>query len=488
MSHPTSANGFVPFNLHSDLMKGIHKAGFTQPRPIQAATLPDALKGSDILGLAQTGTGKTAGFAIPIIERILRHKTNAPSALILAPTRELAAQITAEIQQLAAFTPIRSVTIYGGVGQGPQVAKLRKNPDIIIACPGRLLDLMGQGFVKLRTIETLVLDEADHMFDMGFLVPIRKILKELPSNRQNLLFSATMPKEIRKLADDLLDNPSVVELPTTKPVDLITQVVYPVHERRKLPLLEHLLHNDSVSKAIIFTRTKRRAKTLADKLGKASFNAAALQGNMSQNARDRAIKGFKGGEYDILVATDIAARGIDVSKVSHVINYDVPDTAEAYTHRIGRTGRAECTGKACTFLTTDGREMLRAIERRIQQDIPQEVIEEFMKYDGPEPVRQQQAKPNNRRPSTPKAQPQRSRRRPNKSSSSDSQGQSARGGQSSSKPRNGAKPQGTKAGQGQRTRSNEQRTQGSGGPGARPASAKLRRPRRRRPSRPSAAQ
>ena len=278
---------------------------------------------------------------------------------------------------------MKSVTIYGGVGQGPQVAKLRKHPDIIIACPGRLLDLLGQGLVKLSGIRTLVLDEADHMFDMGFLVPIRKILKHLPAKRQNLFFSATMPKEIRTLADEMLHQPTVVELPSTKPVDLIEQVVYPVHDKRKLPLLEHLLNNDGVSRAIIFTRTKRRAKTLADKLGKASFNAASLQGNMSQNARDRAINGFKSGTFDILVATDIAARGIDVSKVSHVINYDVPDTPEAYTHRIGRTGRAQCTGKACTFLTSDGRPTLRAIERRIGQTIPEHVIEEFMKYDGP---------------------------------------------------------------------------------------------------------
>ena len=226
------------------------KTGLRNPTSDQAATLPAALDGSDILGLAQTGTGKTAGFAIPILQRIVTNPTRGPSALILAPTRELAAQIADEIRVLSASTEVKSVTIYGGVGQGPQVAKLRKNPDIIIACPGRLLDLLGQGLVKLSGIRTLVLDEADHMFDMGFLVPIRKILKQLPAKRQNLFFSATMPKEIRTLADEMLDQPTVVELPSTKPVDLIEQVVYPVHDKRKLPLLEHLLNNDGVSRRL----------------------------------------------------------------------------------------------------------------------------------------------------------------------------------------------------------------------------------------------
>ena len=458
MSQATSATEFARFDLHPSLLKGIQKAGYETPRPIQAATLPAALDGSDILGLAQTGTGKTAGFAIPILQRIVTNPTRGPSALILAPTRELAAQIADEIRVLSASTEVKSVTIYGGVGQGPQVAKLRKHPDIIIACPGRLLDLLGQGLVKLSGIRTLVLDEADHMFDMGFLVPIRKILKHLPAKRQNLFFSATMPKEIRTLADEMLHKPTVVELPSTKPVDLIEQVVYPVHDKRKLPLLEHLLNNDGVSRAIIFTRTKRRAKTLADKLGKASFNAASLQGNMSQNARDRAINGFKSGTFDILVATDIAARGIDVSKVSHVINYDVPDTPEAYTHRIGRTGRAQCTGKACTFLTSDGRPTLRAIERRIGQTIPEHVIEEFMKYDGP---------------ATPAGTPRGGQQRPQKKAQPRRQGGAqakSRGqgsnGQSKSRKQNGNN--GDKSGgQAQETKS---------------PSARRRRPRRRKPT------
>ena len=403
------STGFAQFNLHPNLMRGIQNAGFENPRPIQAATLPAALKGDDILGLAQTGTGKTAGFAIPILERITRNPGGGPTALILAPTRELASQIAEEIRTLASYTRVRGVTIYGGVGQRRQVTSLRKRPDIIVACPGRLLDLMGQGFVQLGNIQMLVLDEADHMFDMGFLVSIRKIIKHLPRKRQNLLFSATMPKEIRKLAEDMLKNPTVVELPSTKPVDLIEQVVYRVHHRRKVQLTEHLLKNDDVSRAIIFTRTKRGAKALAAKLERASFNAASLQGNMSQNARERVMRGFKSGTIDILVATDIAARGIDVSKVSHVINYDVPDTPEAYTHRIGRTGRAECTGKACTFITSEDHQILRAIERRIDQKIPQEIVEEFQTCDDPNP----------------RSRPQRQQRR-GSSSGSRNQGRSRR--------------------------------------------------------------
>ena len=393
-SQEQPVNGFAKFDLHPNIMRGIQNAGFTEPRPIQAKTLPAALAGDDILGLAQTGTGKTAGFAIPILERIARDPCEGPTALILAPTRELAAQIADEIRTLASCTRIKGITIYGGVGQRPQVAGLRQRPDIIVACPGRLLDLIGQGFVKLGHVQTLVLDEADHMFDMGFLVSIRKILKHLPRKRQNLLFSATMPKEIRHLADEMLDDPTVVELENKKPIDLIEQVVYPVHHRRKVRLTEHILRTDDVSRAIIFTRTKRGAKALADKLDRANFNAAALQGNMSQNARERVMRGFKSGKLDIHVATDIAARGIDVSKVSHVINYDVPDTPEAYTHRIGRTGRAECTGKACTFITSEDRSMLRAIERRIDQDIPQNILEEFIHCDDPDP-RNRATKPSN---------------------------------------------------------------------------------------------
>ena len=374
--------GFAQFDLHPSIMKGIDNAGFEEPRPIQAKTLPAALEGRDILGLAQTGTGKTAGFALPILERIMRDPGPGPRALILAPTRELAAQITAEIRTLAKGTRIKAISIYGGVGQGPQVTGLRSRPEVLVACPGRLLDLVQQGHAKLGNIETLVLDEADHMFDMGFLVDIRKILKCLPRDRQNLLFSATMPSAIRRLADEMLHKPHVVELAHKKPIDLIEQVIYPVHQRKKIKLLEHLLESDSMTRAIVFARTKRGAKTLAQKLERSGYCAVALQGNMSQNQREKVMRGFRAGNYEVLVATDIAARGIDVAGVSHVINYDAPSTAEAYTHRIGRTGRAECSGKACTFITSEDRALVRAIERHINQKLPQEVLEEFTQHEG----------------------------------------------------------------------------------------------------------
>ena len=374
--------GFAQFDLDPSLLKGIQNAGFTEPRPIQAGALPPGLEGRDILGLAQTGTGKTAGFAIPILERIARDPGVGPRALILAPTRELAAQITAEFRTLAQCMRLKIVTIYGGVGQRPQVSGLKSKPDVIVACPGRLLDLMQQGFAKLGTIETLVLDEADHMFDMGFLITIRKIIDKLPRKRQNLLFSATMPKEIRHLADEMLNEPHIIELAHNKPTDLIEQLIYPVHRKQKIKLLDHLLMHDNVERAIIFTRTKRGAKQLAQKLNRTPHRVMALQGNMSQSAREKVMQGFRSGKIDVLVATDIAARGIDVAAVTHVINYDAPDTAEAYTHRIGRTGRAECTGKSCTFITNDDRDLVKAVERKLKRQIEQVILDDFIMFEG----------------------------------------------------------------------------------------------------------
>ena len=375
-------SGFNKFKLAPPLLKGIAHAGFKEPRPIQAQTLPAALEGRDVLGLAQTGTGKTAGFALPILERIVRSEPTHPTALILAPTRELAAQITKEFQTLSHFTDVKTLSIYGGVNQRPQVAGLRNRPDVLVACPGRLLDLIQQGHARLDTIETLVLDEADHMFDMGFLVTIRKILKYLPNERQNLLFSATMPAAIRRLADEMLHKPHVVELAHQKVQPLIDQVLYPVHRKHKLKLLEHLFATDNMTRAIVFTRTKRGAKTLAQKLERSGHQAVALQGNMSQNARERVMGGFRSGAHQILVATDIAARGIDVPGISHVINYDAPTTAEAYTHRIGRTGRAEQNGKSCTFITDEDRGLVRDLERRSKNSISQITLDEFNQYDG----------------------------------------------------------------------------------------------------------
>ncbi len=369
--------GFDQFGLHKSLIRGIEAAGFENPRPIQLETIPAGLTGQDVLGLAQTGTGKTAAFALPVLDQLVTERRQGPRVLVLAPTRELATQIFTEIRELAKFTRVKVITVYGGVPMRTQISALRNNPEIIVGCPGRVLDLIQQGVLKLGRIENLVLDEADHMFDMGFLPDIRKILSAMPEDRQNLLFSATMPKEIRRLADELLYDPHVVELADQAPASTIDHALYLVGETRKRPLLEHMLAQDDCESAIVFIRTKHRAKRLADQLSKAGFRAVALQGNMSQSQRDRAMKGFRSRKFDILVATDIAARGIDVSGVSHVINYDVPNTPEAYTHRIGRTGRSESEGVACTFVTGEDRGWVRATEKMIGSPIQRRTVEGF---------------------------------------------------------------------------------------------------------------
>jgi len=375
---------FRQLSLDAAIQRGIEAAGFVRPRPVQAATIPAALEGRDVLGLAQTGTGKTAAFALPILEMLVSEQRPGPRALILAPTRELAMQIDAETRLLAKFVRAKVMTIFGGVSAGTQIRNLKGRPDVIVACPGRLLDLMQQGFVDLSHIEVLVLDEADHMFDMGFLPDIRRVLAALPDDRQNLLFSATMPAEIRKLADKILINPHVVELAHSTPAETIEHALYPVATTRKVDLLQHLLAGDDFRSAIVFSRTKHRAKRLADQLNRAGHEAVALQGNMSQGQRDRAMKGFRSGQFSILVATDIAARGIDVAGVSHVINFDVPGTPEAYTHRIGRTGRAECTGKAYTLIAPEDASMVRAIEKKLGVTIERRKIEGFVGKPGDE--------------------------------------------------------------------------------------------------------
>jgi ATP-dependent RNA helicase RhlE len=296
---------------------------------------------------------------------------------VLAPTRELATQIDAEIRLLAKFTRLKTALIFGGASMRNQIDALRRRPDVVVACPGRLLDLMRQKVARLGDVETLVLDEADHMFDMGFLPDIRRILSALPKERQNLLFSATMPREIRGLADEVLNDPQVVDLAGRAPAETIEHALYPVPEERKRDLLEHILEAGGCHSAIVFTRTKHRARRLAQQLDKSGYRAIGLQGNMSQSQRDRAMRGFRSRRFDILVATDIAARGIDVSGVSHVINYDVPNTPEAYTHRIGRTGRSELDGKACTFVTREDWSWVRATERMIAEPIPRRQVEHF---------------------------------------------------------------------------------------------------------------
>jgi len=372
-----NSTGFDRFGLKEALVRGVRAAGFANPRQIQLETIPAGLAGRDVLGLAQTGTGKTAAYALPLLDRLLEVRRKGPRALVIAPTRELATQIAAEIRTLSKFTGVKSVTIYGGVSIQGQVNTLARGPEIVVGCPGRILDLLNRGLLRLGQVETLVLDEADHMFDMGFLPDIRRILAALPARRQNLLFSATMPKDIRRLADDLLNDPHVVELADAAPAGTIDHALYMVSEPRKWALLEHLLSGADCDSAIVFTRTKRRAKRLADQLSRAGHRAIGLQGNMSQSQRDRAMRGFRSRSYDILVATDIAARGIDVSGVSHVINFDVPNTPEAYTHRIGRTGRAELEGVACTFVTSDDRAWVQSTERMIGSPIPRRKVSGF---------------------------------------------------------------------------------------------------------------
>ncbi|MBT8496297.1 MAG: DEAD/DEAH box helicase [Deltaproteobacteria bacterium] len=369
------ANGFKHFKLHAALERGIDAAGFVEPRPVQQQAIPAARDGRDVLGLAQTGTGKTAAFALPVLDRILAERRHGPRVLVLAPTRELAAQISQEIRTLAKFTKILVATVFGGVSVHSQRRALAAHPQIVVACPGRLLDLMGQGLVGLDRIETLILDEADHMFDMGFLPDIRRILRALPEERQNLLFSATMPPEIRGLADRILSNPKVVDVAHQKPLSTIEHALYPVESGRKVALLERILAEDAAASAIVFTRTKHRARRLAQKLERSGHRAVALQGNMSQNQRQRAMDGFRRRRFDVLVATDIAARGIDVDQVSHVVNFDMPDTTDAYTHRIGRTGRSERLGKAYTFVTAEDRGLVFQVEKRLGVPIPRREVD-----------------------------------------------------------------------------------------------------------------
>ncbi len=380
-----SALGFDNFYLNHALMRGISDAGFVSPRPIQAETIPATLQGRDILGLAETGTGKTAAFALPVLERLMTaRQRGGPRVLIVAPTRELASQINEEIKALAKFTRVKTVTVFGGVSAQPQISALKKNPEIVVACPGRLLDLYQQGVLPLDRVETLILDEADHMFDMGFLPDIRRIIAALPAKRQNLMFSATMPDEIRSLAEGILNHPHVVDLNNSRPVSTIEHTLYPVESGDKVSLLQHICSEKGFVSAIVFTRTKYRAKRLAKRLLRTGHRAVALQGNMSQSQRVKAMEGFRQRRFDILVATDIAARGIDVQQVSHVVNFDMPSTVDAYTHRIGRTGRAEREGKAYTFVTGDDRHLVGAVERRIGARIPRKTVEGFAAIRFPE--------------------------------------------------------------------------------------------------------
>jgi ATP-dependent RNA helicase RhlE len=367
---------FTTFDLHTQVAAGVAAARYTTPTPIQAEAIPLVMQGSDIVGLAHTGTGKTAAFVLPILDRLMHGGRRYVRALVLAPTRELAEQTHEAIGTLGSQTGLKSVTVYGGVGFNPQVAKLRR-AEIVVACPGRLLDHLKQGTVDLSRLEVLVLDEADRMFDMGFLPDIRKIIKHIPAKRQTLLFSATMPDDILHLTREVLKAPVTVKVNTTGPVSSVSHLLYPVGQHLKTPLLLELLRHTDTESVLIFTRTKHRAKRLGEQLAKAGYQAASLQGNLSQSRRQAVMTGFRDGTFQILVATDVAARGIDVTQISHVINYDMPDTADAYTHRIGRTGRNAKTGDAFTFITSEDEEMVRSIERDLRAKVRRCTLEGF---------------------------------------------------------------------------------------------------------------
>jgi len=384
---------FEAFGLNASIMAGIKSLGYTTPTPVQSKTIPDALTGQDVMGLAQTGTGKTAAFVVPMLNRLLNSPASprkAVRALIVAPTRELAEQIDESIRELSKRTTLKSMTIYGGASAYNQIAKLRKGVDIIVACPGRLLDHINQGNVNLSSVEVLVLDEADRMLDMGFIPDIRRIVKHLPVKRQTLLFSATMPDDIRKLTRQLMNNPVISQVDHSMPAKTVSHALYPVSEHLKTPFLLRLLRDIESESVLVFTRTKHRAKRVTDKLLRDGFKATPLQGNMTQGRRQESLNGFKSGKYQILVATDIAARGVDVSSISHVINYDIPDTADAYTHRVGRTGRALRTGEAFTFVTNADKPAVRLFERVMGMKLKSRELEGF-DYNMPAPKKGPQA-------------------------------------------------------------------------------------------------
>jgi ATP-dependent RNA helicase RhlE len=388
---------FESFHLNPRILAGVEAMGYVVPTPIQVKTIPPILEGRDVMGLAQTGTGKTAAFALPILQRLLDGPRGRLRVLVIAPTRELAEQTHDFFDALGRQTRLRSVTIYGGVNINPQIDRLRSGVEIVVACPGRLLDHMGQHTIDLSHVEILVLDEADRMFDMGFLPDIRRILKQLPKPRQTLLFSATMPDDIRGLAQEILEQPITVQIGQLTPVEAVSHALYPVEQHLKTPLLLELLHETDTESVLVFTRTKHRAERLAKQLHDAGYRAASLQGNLSQRRRQSALDGFRDGHYQILVATDIAARGIDVSRISHVINYDIPDTADAYTHRIGRTGRAAKTGDAFTLITREDETMVRDIEKVLGGRLERRRIEGF-NYLAPAPKRDYTASSRNNAP------------------------------------------------------------------------------------------
>ncbi len=369
---------FTSLGLHHDLQRGIRELGFGRPTPIQAEAIPPALEGKDVLACAMTGSGKTAAFALPILHRLTGKPRGTTRALVLTPTRELAAQIEEHVNALAVHTPLSAAAIFGGVGMGPQEHALRRGVDVIVATPGRLLDHLRHPYAALRGLEVLVLDEADRMLDMGFLPDIRRILKHLPARRQTLFFSATMPEPIVALSRQMLHAPVMINLERKpSPAVGITHAAYPVPSDLKAALLVELVKRGEIRSVIAFTRTKHRANRLADYLARYGVSAGKIHGNRSQGQRTQALAAFKAGRFPVLVATDIAARGIDVDALSHVVNFDVPNNPEDYVHRVGRTARAEATGEAFVFVSPQEETSLRSIERAIRKSLPRVTLPGF---------------------------------------------------------------------------------------------------------------
>ncbi len=360
---------FDNFHFSSSIRKTLSRLGYTNPTPIQQIGIPYIIEGRDLLGIAQTGTGKTAAFSLPILQKLdKKSRGNSSSvikALIIAPTRELAEQTQRYLQKFTKPLQLKSAVAYGGISRQIQIKKLREGADILVACPGRLLDLVNERVINLQQIETLVLDEADQMFDQGFLPDIRKIISKLPKKRQNLVFSATMPQDVRKLIDDMLDNPVLAEIEAQNTVSNISHSFFKVEQSHKTALLKTLLAQKGSDSAIIFTRTRMKAKRLAEQLEKSGFTATAIQGDLSQQKRQRALDGFKKGKFRFLVATDVASRGIDIKNLPLVINFDMPENAEVYTHRTGRTGRAGASGSAYTLTTGKDIQLLRILQKQL---------------------------------------------------------------------------------------------------------------------------
>jgi ATP-dependent RNA helicase RhlE len=378
---------FETFNFAPSIMAGVRTLGYTMPTPIQLRAIPPIMQGCDIIGLAQTGTGKTAAFVLPILQRLTQNPRGRTRALIISPTRELAEQTCEVINNLGSRTGLQSVAIYGGVSMVQQNRELRSSAEIVVACPGRLLDHLWKGTINLSELEILVIDEADRMFDMGFLPDVRNILSCILHKHQTLLFSATMPAAIRRLVHEILHNPVTIQIDRTMPAKTVSHALYPVQQHLKTALLKEILNKIKTDSVLVFTRTKQRAARVARQLVRAGYQVTSLQGNLSQNQRQAALAGFRNGSIKILVATDIAARGIDVLSISHVINYDMPESTDDYIHRIGRTGRVDKNGDALTFVTNTDAGKIRALEQLLNSPLERLTLQGF-DYSRPAPARE----------------------------------------------------------------------------------------------------